>query len=106
MVILICIFSWIFHAICTCFDSYSSYYTYNKYFSCPCVYIFISVCVWPVALNIRVGIHPGGGYWFAANLSPNVSLPFLQLFHHFDCWRLFVSIVMISIFLLTLVCNM
>ena len=70
------------------------------------VFIYSSLCVWLVALNIRVGIHPGGGYWFAANLSPNVSLPFLQLFHHFDCWRLFVSIVMISIFLLTLVCNM
>ena len=34
------------------------------------MFIYSSVCVWPVALNIKVDIHPGGGYWFAANLSP------------------------------------
>ncbi|XP_040373770.1 uncharacterized protein LOC112198452 [Rosa chinensis] len=26
----------------------------------------------PVAQNIRVDHHPGGGHWFAAGLSPNI----------------------------------
>jgi len=32
------------------------------------------VTLQPVVQNIKVDNHPGGGHWFAAGLSPNVSM--------------------------------
>ncbi|XP_039030188.1 dual specificity protein kinase YAK1 homolog isoform X1 [Hibiscus syriacus] len=36
----------------------------------------------PVAQNIKVDHHPGGGHWFAAGLSPNIQNRNMVLFHN------------------------
>ncbi|KAL4325671.1 hypothetical protein GQ457_11G014500 [Hibiscus cannabinus] len=36
----------------------------------------------PVAQNIKVDHHPGGGHWFAAGLSPNIQNRNMVPFHH------------------------
>lgn len=56
------------------------------------------VCVQPVAQNIKVDHNPGGGHWFAAGLSPNVSLMSLYLSHYFNYWRLFSHRVLYSLY--------